>query len=204
MTVNSDLLSSILGAVIGFSLAQAVDLVKVARSWWLRPVLAIKPAGDGNQILRHAVPTGDYLLDEAVYGFEVHNTGRQIALNVRFQILEIEADSTQNAKFKIVFQGARDLFTYGTVEKSQGDLSTTIVPGGSTIVSLAAWREDHGVIFPDTKGIPDYYEEFCHGSEAYRFAVVAFADNAKFVKHTFTLRVRPESTTESSSVDVRA
>src|SRR3981081_2399602 len=97
----SDLLKSGLGAVIGFLLAQIVNLAAVGRDWFTRPRLRIDPPDSKNWlILMHSAEVGNgELYKEQIYAFYVRNVGRRIATGVRFQLLKIEYREQNQPQF---------------------------------------------------------------------------------------------------------
>ncbi|MHA1523681.1 MAG: hypothetical protein ACTSY1_04655, partial [Alphaproteobacteria bacterium] len=67
------------------------------------------------------------------------------------------------------------------------DTKIVLVPNASVLVHVAGWREDYDVVFPNVSGKPHYYEEMCSGAREYRFTVVAFDDNSRYVKEILTI-----------------
>jgi hypothetical protein len=189
----SDFLKSGLGAVIGFALAQFVNLVKVARDWLMRPRLRIEPVSGGSngwRILMHSaqVNRGEFL-EEETYGFYVHNIGRTIATGVRFQLIKIEYRGSEWPEFAEASNQTSDLAVYnGSGANKRGAESATLVPGAKTLVHLGSWREDYDVVFPAIHSIPDYYEESCSSADEFRFTVVAYDDHAHFTTGVAIIR----------------
>jgi hypothetical protein len=182
-----DLFKSGAGAVIGFALAQVVNIAKVSVEWVRRPKLKIETVGENHILLAHLAETEQEPMEEIVYGFYVHNVGRRIATNTRFQIIKIEIRGKNDSSFSVVCNAALDLSTYINPYR-KGSKEATVVPGATVQIELAGYRENYEVIFPATDSIPEYYEEACSGSFEYRFEVVAFAENASFVKKQVTVR----------------
>ncbi len=180
----SDFLKSGLGGVIGFALAQFVNLAKVARDWLMRPRLRIEPVSGGSngwRILMHSAQVGrDEFLREETYGFYVHNIGRTIATGVRFQLIKIEYRESKGPEFAKSFDQASDLAVYNGSDTGRGAETATLVPGAKTLVHLGSWREDYDVVFLATDSIPDYYEESCGRAVEFKFTVVAYDDRAHF------------------------
>jgi hypothetical protein len=183
----NDLLKSGLGAVIGSLLAQFVNVAKLAWDWWRKPKLKIEHS-DTNRLLSHttSLPSGE-MVGEEYYGFEVRNTGKHVATGVQFQIVKIENEI--EGGWAEMANTALGLSTYHGADATTSEAKATLVPGASVAVGLATWREDRDTVMPLAHGLPDYYEELCEGSKAYRFTVVAFEDNGYYV--TAVLTVKP-------------
>jgi len=177
----ADLVKSGLGAVLGFVLGQIVNLAKLGREWWCRPRLVID-TGTNGLILAHSDYDGNGQgYDEKIYGFCVRNVGRGMAKAVKFQLLKIECRKKSSPDFVVVSNHCFELTTYKNANEVSGSREAVLVPSAGTWIALAAWREDSDAVFPLVTGMPDYYEESCSGSVEFRFTVVVFADNAKFV-----------------------
>jgi hypothetical protein len=168
-------LESFLGAIVGFLLAQIVNLATLAYNRWRRPILVIEEVGDGNRILSHSTELnrGEWV-DEVYYGFRVRNAGKRIALGVRCQLLKMEVRRTEAAPFRTVLDTATELYTYSGAGQRHGSSEATVIPGSSVDFELAWWREDAGVVSPSSKKLPDYLVESCGDAVEYRFTVVAF------------------------------
>ena len=183
-----DFFKSGVGAIIGFVLAQLVNVAKLIWDWWNRPVLLVKPAGDDCLLLSHTteVSSGE-LCKEKIYGFFVRNLGRRVATGVRVQLLKAEHRPRGATAFETVSEHSYDLaLHHGSIRKST-DTETVLIPGASVEIELAGWREDYDVVFPTVSGLPEYYEEICSGSVEYRFTVVAFDENANFAQRVLTI-----------------
>src|SRR5262245_53645776 len=97
----SDLTKSGLGAVIGFFLAQAVNLARIVVDWYLRPRLYID-ADPNCLVLMHSVEqSSGEILREQVYAFRVCNRGRTIASGVKVQLVKIETLDEGSDDFRI-------------------------------------------------------------------------------------------------------
>lgn len=186
-----DLIRSGIGAILGFLLAQLINVAKLAWDWWKRPRLDIEMPGGNCQILSHGTEVGrGDIRDEKIFGFYVRNTGRQIATGVRIQLIKIEYREKDWPEFADISDQAYSLALYrGAAHKSE-DTETVLVPGASALVHLASWREDYDPIFPAVSGLPDYYEEICALAVEYRFTVVAFDDKVRYVRKVLTIGLR--------------
>tara|TARA_Y100001947_G_C10292649_1_gene283581 strand:- start:702 stop:989 length:288 start_codon:yes stop_codon:yes gene_type:complete len=86
-----DLAKSGFGAVLGFFLAQLVNLARVYRDERRKPKLAIEPDETPSLVLSHTKEISPWEpYREKVYGVVVRNTGRSIATGVHFQVIKIE------------------------------------------------------------------------------------------------------------------
>jgi hypothetical protein len=181
----SDLLKSGLGAIIGFALAQFVNFAKLGWDWWRRPKLKIEHS-ETNCLLSHStVLSSGQWVEEKYYGFDVRNTGKRVATGVQFQIVKIEHEI--EGAWEEIANTALGLSTYHGASARTSEQRMTIVPRTAVTVGLATWRQDHDTVRPLADGIPDYYEEACAGSKAYRFTVVAFEDNGYYVNEVLTV-----------------
>jgi len=180
--MESDIIKSISGGVIGFVLAQLVNIAKVSWQWWVKPRLAIKLFSDGTVLLSHESETEDGPLREVWHGFQVWNTGRRVATGVRFQILKIEIrDRAQpRGDFSLISDSAIDLSIYTGADGTREAKQATLVPGAAVSVALAYWREDNDVVRPASEFASDYYEEICSQAEEFRFTVCAFDDGKRY------------------------
>ena len=170
-----------IGAIIGFSLAQLVNLAVLIWERYTRPKLTI---GEINEI-----PSDDPT-DACSYTFSVKNTGRNIATAVQFQLIKIEYQQHEKCGFKCISEHVSTLPLY----KSQGTKEYTnavLIPGAIVDVHLASRPafEDMGmdIIFPAGLGLPDFYDSVCEGAEKYRFTVVAFDDKAHYGQKVLTI-----------------
>jgi hypothetical protein len=185
----SDLIKSGIGAVLGFALAQFVDLGRLLSAWIMRPRLVIESPYDNWLVLSHSVEIGSgELCDEEVYGFNVRNVGRRIATGVHFQLLKLERRDSTDEKFTTVSDDALELSLYSSGQRSHRSTQTSLVPGAAALVELARWREDYFVVMPSVATLPEYYEETCTGSVEYRFTVVALYESARFVREVLTIK----------------
>ena len=87
-----DYVKGAVGSVIGFALAQAVNLAKVGREWWRRPKLHIEFYNTDAQTLRHHVDAGHDIVEEIVYGFTIRNSGRSMAEGVEVYLIEYKIE----------------------------------------------------------------------------------------------------------------
>ncbi len=186
----SDLIQPGLGAIIGFALAQGVNLIKLGWDQFNKPKFRIE-TDDNCAILSHSTSTQwEAFLGEKIYGFSVRNVGRRIATRVRFQILQIETRERSAPNFRPASNHTMDLTTYRNSENLGGDAEVTLLPGATALVSLAWWREDRDAVIPATSHVPDYYEEGCVNVVQYRFKVAAFDDGGASTTRTLSIRMQ--------------
>jgi hypothetical protein len=156
----SDFIGSGIGAVLGFVLAQVINVARLVWTSWTRPRLAIELPHDNCEILSHGAEVGrGEIYDEKIFGFYVRNVGRRIATGVRFQLVKIEYREKEWPEFADISDQAYVLSLYKGAGRKSEDIETVLVPGAAALVELAGWREDHGAIFPAVSGLPDYYED---------------------------------------------
>jgi hypothetical protein len=182
-----------MGAVIGFALAQSVNLVSLVWSWWKRPRLVIEELPQ-NRILSHntQLPSGEEV-GEQYYAFVVRNRGRRTATGVRFQILKIMFRGKDELEFGAFPDVALNLASYAGADGNRGSEEITLVPKGAATVGLACWREDHDTVLPLASDVFDYYEETTQGSHEFQFEVVAFDDCGDFVTKTISILPRVQT-----------
>ena len=154
-----------------------------------RPQLAIELPNDNCQILSHGAEVGHgEIYDEKIYGFYVRNVGRSIATGVKIQLIKIEYSGKSSPEYSEISEHAYTLSLYKGSDVNSADTEAVLVPGASVLVKLAGWREDYDVLFPAVSGLPDYYEETCGGATKYRFTIVAFDDQKRFVRKVLQVR----------------
>ncbi len=184
-----DLIRSGIGAILGFLLAQLINVARLLCEWWRRPRLVIELPHENCQILSHGAEVGPgEIRDEKIFGFYVRNVGRQIATGVRFQLIKIEYRKKDGPEFADISGHAYSLAVYKGAGRKSEDTETVLVPGSAALVELASWREDYDPIFPAVSGLPDYFEEICSLAVEYRFTVVAFDDKARYVRKVLTIK----------------
>ncbi len=191
-----DLLKSALGAVIGFTLAQIVSVGSFLRTWYLRALLEIDVGTNNATLLSHGMSSehGEMYTEE-IYGFRVRNVGRQIALNVRFQLLSFDYRDGSDDDFSPISNDTYELAVDPGDRCKPPSGSQTLVPKASTTVRLATWTDgQYDLLVPAIGRLPPYFEECCEASYEGRFLVAAFADNAECVTAEITIRAggRPE------------
>ena len=156
----------------------------------MRPRLVIGSPNDRCLILSHFDQVGnDEFYEEKIYGFYVRNIGRRIATGVRVQLIKTEYRGRSWPEFAEISEHAYDLTIYKGAGRKSHDIETVLVPKAAILIRLAGWREDQDVVFPAVSGLPDYFEEICHGATEFRFTVVAFDDKARFVQEVLTVNL---------------
>lgn len=184
--MDVDILRSGAGALLGFLLAQLVNVAALAYDRFTRARLRIDTST--LQILSHSSEAGNgELYREELYGFAVRNTGRRVATGVEFQLLKIETRRRKDSEFRTVADNTFELAVYNTASAKRGATKVTLVPGSAVLVHLATWREDYWAVMPAVNGIPDYYEETCSDAEEYRFTLAAFGDKGELATAVATL-----------------
>lgn len=183
-----DLARAAIGAVIGFVLAQLVNVAVIVWKWCRRPRLVIELANGSGRILSHVdeVQRGEYLR-KIVYGFYVRNKGPQIATGVRFQLTKIEHRTDEKGDFSEISDQAYDLALYNGGGSRKGDSRVVLVPGAAALVNLAGWREDYDQIIPSVTGLPDYFAEGTAVSNEFRLTVVAFDEDRNYATKVLTI-----------------
>jgi hypothetical protein len=174
----------ILPTLLGFALAQLVNLVAFVHWWYVKPRLRIQPVGDNHVLLDHEaeISSGEFCR-EATYGFRVQNHGRKVARGVRAFLVKIEMRDEEDETFRQVSVHTYLLPWYGPGSDKH---PATLVPKASITVELGRWREDLDVVMPAT-GLEEYYEEGCSGADQFRFTVAVIEDGGEHASHAFTI-----------------
>lgn len=185
---TSDLLKSGLGALIGFALAQLVNLAALVWKRWRRPKLKIKQIKNA-LLLSHTTqlsPTED--ADELYFGFVVQNVGRTVSTGVRFQIIGIKFGHKNGDFLDYLGEMALDLSVYrGAHGTETGASEITLVPNAAARIALAWWREDQTALRPCVDNSFDYYDEMADNVTEFEFDIAAFDDSGNLA--TSTIRV---------------
>jgi hypothetical protein len=178
----------LIGVVVGFALAQLMDLAKLAYWWLMKPRLEIQQVGDRGILLDHSeeIASGE-VVREIIYGFFVRNCGRRMARGVEAMLVKIEIDQGDDAGFHQFSADTCRLCWHGVRSDAQ---LVTLVPGTTAIVSLARWRDDLFCVVPDTDRLEEYYSETCVGAARVRFSVVVVDDHGTYASREFTIENR--------------
>jgi hypothetical protein len=182
----SDLLKSGLGAIVGFLLAQFVDVAGLIWKRVRRSKLKIELMAN-NVIMAHT--TMFSATDEGreeVYAFVVRNVGKKIATGVRFQILNIQFRDKHLLEFADLSDVALSLKTYSD-DKKKGREIITLVPKAAANIALARWRQDLNVVRPSAPSVFEYHDEMCANAVEYRFEVAVFDDSGDFATKQVTV-----------------
>lgn len=177
-----DLIKSATGGVVGFMLAQFVNLVALAWKHWRRPVLVIEPASDNALIVSDSVHYANHpdMLSRRVFGFYVKNSGRSVAKDVQFQITKIETRRREDTEYSPVSESTHQLGIYTGADGNYGATSVTLAPKSAALIRLGSWREDTGVIWPAISEQIDYHEEANSDAVDWRFTVIAFDSDGTY------------------------
>lgn len=184
--MDAEYIQGAIGAVVGFTLAQLVNVAKLLLDWCLKPRLKIE-ASEDCRALHHTAQTEHGYLDEEIYAFSVSNKGFRIATGVRFQLIKIEKRESDAKKFETVSDEASDLAPYIGSDVTAEPNPAVLVPGAAISVRLGKWREDYPCVIPAVRNLPDYFEEMCDTADEFRFTVIAFDDKARHTKKVLTV-----------------
>lgn len=179
----SSYLESGIGAVIGFVLAQLVNVVKLFWEWRNRPKLIIESNGD-NSVLE----TGEHY---SHYGCSVRNVGRTIATGVRVQLVRIEGRHSGH-EFRCLLEHTYELFPFRHGTGASASAPIVLVPGMAIEIGLASKKGSDVIthcdaILPSVSGIPELFEEMVFGLSEYRYTVVAFDDRAHSARKVLSI-----------------
>lgn len=182
-----DLFHSGFGALLGFLLAQFVNVAKVGYDCLMAARLRIDTSEP--LILSHMAEAGNgERYDERFYGFTVRNAGRRLATGVAFQLLKIETRTRHEQEFRPISNNTFDLALYDGESAQRGGTKVTLIPDSAVLVHLATWREDYGVLIPAVESVPHYYVESCSDAFEYRFTIAAFGDKGELARTVMTIR----------------
>lgn len=176
----SELFPSALGAIIGFTLSQFVNLAKLIWNARVEPRLVISPKREACRLIYET--WGGGRLKSAVYSFTIKNAGRRIATGVRCQVLAIEVRRSGN-RFETVFKGDYEI----KIIRDCNDGTATLLPSASKNVVLAFENEETPCLMPNLSRIPDHYEEIAADATAFRFRVAAFDGEGRFKIETLAI-----------------
>lgn len=180
------LIQSAAGAVIGFALAQVVNVAKVIINFLYAPKLRIKTT-QNCRLLDHHVEQGlGQRRHEIEFGFDVLNIGRRVATDVKCQLLKIEYQK-RGENFRTAVDQTFPLFQYSSANNRSEAIMVTLIPKASATFHLASYQEDRHVIWPEIRQPLDYYEEACEGAISYWFTVVVFDKQNRFVTKVLTI-----------------
>jgi hypothetical protein len=108
-----DLIRPGVGAVVGFLLAQLVNVAVLVWRRRQRPRLVIELPDERSKVLAHSTEARQgEILREEIYGFYVRNVGRRLATGVRFQLIKIEHRRSERHLFSEISDHAFELTLY--------------------------------------------------------------------------------------------
>lgn len=180
-TLIEKLFDPVMGAIVGFLLAQVVQVAVIAWNYFKRPKLVI---GDVVEV------STDDPTDACSYTFCVQNKGLSIATSVKFQLIKIEFLHTEKCGFKCISEHVYNLPIYNS-QSQQKYAEAVLIPNATIHINLA-FQPDYNeqgqdIITPASQGLPDFYDTVCEGAEKYRFTVVAFDDKAHYAQKVLTI-----------------
>lgn len=184
-----DLAKGGLGAVIGFVLAQTVNLARLWYQHLRRPVLRIEQPKENYELMTIGVEDagGRFLYSKIVYGFQVRNTGRTIATGVRFQINSVEMRLPSRLDYERLANYSIDLAVFENAEKAGTVKETSILPGAAAQVALAVGSTFLGLVEPHAENTPGFFGKM-EGAEELRFLVAAFDRSGEYTSAQLTIR----------------
>ena len=172
------------GAIVGFFLAQFVNIGKIFINWRHRPKLIIECCQE-NWILE---PTER----DTIYGLSVRNKGRRIATGVRVQLVKIVAKHDGDV-CRLLSENAYDLLPYRQGSGEPVPIPLTLIPGSSVEIIMASRKDsDSGayedVIFPTVSNLPHLFEDLATGAIEYTYTVVVFDDKGNFSQKILSIQ----------------
>jgi hypothetical protein len=180
--MDSDFWKPAFGAVVGFVLAQSLNIGKIAWDEWRRPKLRIVRTKNDTLLWQNSNGVG-----EAWFGFKVRNIGRRVATSVRCQIVKIEFLDKGADQFGIYSTAALDLFGYTGQHKEPNVKEATIVPATEIDILLAYYDSAQDELAPKVDRLLDYFDEQTIEAVQYRFTVVAFDSSNRYVREVITI-----------------
>jgi hypothetical protein len=180
-----DFITPALGAIVGFALAQFVNIARLIWTASRSAKLKIDDLGTDCMLFSHTLKDGSV---ELIYAFGVENVGKRSAAGVRFQLLKTELQTRKGSgDFDPPSHSALDLSLSHSEEGGEKTKQVTLVPGARAFVRLAVWREASGIITPSSAAPFDYYQKVAEYAYEYRFTVAAFDETGRFATKSFTL-----------------
>ena len=107
-------------------------------------------------------------------------------MQARFQVLGIEFRDKHLPEFSNLSDLALNLTTYAA-NAEHGQEMISLVPKAAATISLATWQENDDVVYPNAKGVIEYYSDMCTNAAEYRFEVAVFDDSGDFATETLTI-----------------
>jgi len=174
-----------LGGIVGFILAQFVNIAKIVVLWWRRPRFAFDYVQPDMMILSDSEETEHGPVGRNKYGFTIQNRGRTPAYES--QVFLTGAFSSADGKhFRPVINYAQCL-PWVDADEGKKYSPAIILPGTGLLVSLGEWSEMYDGIYFSTRSTPDYYEEAMNGARYLRVSVAVTAKNADHKNLTYTM-----------------
>jgi hypothetical protein len=185
-----DLLKSGIGAIIGFVLAQVVNLVKIYLDYTRRPILTIVE-NENSVLLSHSEQdqSGVYV-PHTYHGLGVRNDGRTPVKNLKCYILKIEIKKQNRDELALAFDSSTQIPSFEASYRTKSSAKDLIlIPGAKHDFLFGIYRQEmESVLYPAIGYVPDYYENVCDSADYYVVTVVAMADNAEYVERKIIVK----------------
>ena len=192
--------ANVSSGAVGFALAQLVNVGRICWAWYWRPVLVIEFTRDDMVTLEHWEMSDQGSRRELLYGFQVRNNGRSVALNSR-----VFLKSYQLSRDGQRFSGghhATQLLPWSDAEPDEEYGGREVLVGALVDVRLGRWCEEDDVIYFETKTTAPYHDLSMGGVNFVRLDLVAVADGVRQAELTHTIRLRScARPVESAAID---
>jgi len=170
--------TEVIGALVGFALAQSGNFVAFLREQWMGPKLKIEAIP---VILDHSAEVGQAeLVRETIYEITVSNRGRRVAKSVTVAL----ARATYfGADREVVLINSLRYLKEGISCNKNND----IIPKTALNFEVARWREDENFFFPAGGRLAEYFEESASGFRKVEFLIVAWDVEGRHRRLQFTV-----------------
>lgn len=174
----------VLPTLLGFALAQLVNVVALLFRCYTKPRLRIRTVGQDHVLLDYPEELASRdIARKIIYGFQVDNYGLSVACGVRAFLSKTEIRDKSDSEFRQFSSHTSTLPWHGS---GSDEYPAVLVPGGSMTVRMADWREDLFCVVP-AHGMAELYEEICGGVAQFRFTVSVVEDSGEHASGKFTI-----------------
>lgn len=173
----------VLPTLLGFALAQLVNVIALLFRCYTKPRLRIRTVGQDHVLLDYPEELASRdIVRKIIYGFQV-NYGRSVAHGVRAFIAKAEIRDKSDSEFRQFSSHTSTLPWHGS---GSDENPAVLIPGGSMTVRMTDWREDLFCVVP-ANSIAELYEEICGGVVQFRFTVAVVEDSGEHASGEFTI-----------------
>ena len=180
------LISSGIGAIVGFLLAQIFNIGVLIYKYYRKPILTIEHSDTYTLLSQPDISFWEEKVGEIYYGFSVKNTGRSVSRSVCAYLEKIEIIES-DGKTQIVHNSMSKLRVYQGSQETNAPYEAVLPSKGRIYFLLAYTRTSDCAIFPKIDDTLDYYEDVCSDAETFTFHIIVFDERLKVKRETITL-----------------